>query len=131
MEAATSSDLTCSHPFAQAGANTKRCEALSKEIATLAGHLNAATHRFLKLIAEFDARNGWNEEGCQSCAHWLHWKCGLALNAAREKVRTAHAQAVKSAGLRYLAKSLRPAQIDELRRTWVQDGTDVLDPSRL
>ncbi len=27
----------------------------------------------------------------RSCAHWLNWKCGIALGAAREKVRVAHA----------------------------------------
>jgi hypothetical protein len=27
----------------------------------------------------------------QSCAHWLNWQCGLALGAAREKLRVAHA----------------------------------------
>jgi hypothetical protein len=24
-----------------------------------------------------------------SCAHWLNWKCGIAMGAAREKVRVA------------------------------------------
>ena len=27
----------------------------------------------------------------KSCAHWLTWRCGIGLNAAREKVRVAHA----------------------------------------
>ncbi len=27
----------------------------------------------------------------RSCAHWLNWKCGIALGAAREKVRVARA----------------------------------------
>ncbi|HEY7378368.1 MAG TPA: DUF222 domain-containing protein, partial [Steroidobacteraceae bacterium] len=26
-----------------------------------------------------------------SCAHWLNWKCGIDLGAARERVRVAHA----------------------------------------
>jgi len=29
----------------------------------------------------------------KSCAHWLNWKCGIALGAAREKVRVARALA--------------------------------------
>jgi hypothetical protein len=29
--------------------------------------------------------------GLASCAHWLNWRCGIGLNAAREKVRVAHA----------------------------------------
>jgi hypothetical protein len=66
-------------------------QALAEEIRTLAGRINAANHRFLILIAEFDRRNGWASEGAQSCAHWLNWTCGVALGAAREKVRVARA----------------------------------------
>jgi hypothetical protein len=64
---------------------------LAGEICTLSGHINAANHRFLLLIAEFDRRNGWSDGATQSCAHWLNWKCGVALGAAREKVRAARA----------------------------------------
>jgi hypothetical protein len=64
---------------------------LEAEITQLAGHMNAANHRWLTLIAEFDNRKGWSDWGTQSCAHWLNWKCGIALGAAREKVRVAHA----------------------------------------
>jgi hypothetical protein len=64
---------------------------LATEICTLAGHINAANHRFLQLIAEFDRRNGWVMTASQSCAHWLNWKCGIAMGAAREKVRVARA----------------------------------------
>jgi hypothetical protein len=64
---------------------------LANEIFTLSGHINAANHRWLMLIAEFDRRTGWNDGATQSCAHWLNWKCGLAIGAAREKVRVAHA----------------------------------------
>ncbi len=66
---------------------------LEAELLTLTGHLNAATHRWLVLLAEFDTRNAWNGGGTQSCAHWLNWKCGIDLGAAREKVRVAHALA--------------------------------------
>jgi hypothetical protein len=64
---------------------------LANEICTLAGHLNAAQYRWLALIAEFDRRHGWSDGATQSCAHWLNWKCGIALGAAREKVRVARA----------------------------------------
>ena len=64
---------------------------LAAEICTLAGHINAANHRWLMLIAEFDRRNGWADSATQSCAHWLNWKCGIAMGAAREKVRVARA----------------------------------------
>ena len=64
---------------------------LEARITELAGHLNAANHRWLRLIAEFDRRQGWHDGYTQSCAHWLSWKCGLELGAAREKVRVARA----------------------------------------
>ena len=64
---------------------------LAAEICTLAGHINAANHRWLLLIAEYDRRNGWSDGATQSCAHWLNWKCGIAMGAAREKVRVARA----------------------------------------
>jgi hypothetical protein len=64
---------------------------LITEIVTLAGHINAAHYRFLMLIAEFDRRQGWFDSATQSCAHWLNWKCGIGMGAAREKVRVARA----------------------------------------
>ncbi len=64
---------------------------LASEICTLTGHTIAANHRWLMLVAEFDRRNGWSDGATQSCAHWLNWKCGTAMGAAREKVRVARA----------------------------------------
>ena len=66
---------------------------LTAEITTLAGHLNAGNARFLALVAELDRRKGWAEWGVKSMAHWLNWKCGISLGAAREKVRVARALA--------------------------------------
>ena len=63
---------------------------LEKEICELAAHLAAATCRWLLLVAEFDARGGWAEWGVKSCAHWLSWRCGIGLHAAREQVRVAN-----------------------------------------
>ena len=64
---------------------------LEAQITELAGHLNAAHYRWLLLIREFDRRLGWGDGKLASCAHWLNFKCGLNLGAAREKVRVAHA----------------------------------------
>ncbi len=64
-------------------------EALGDEIATLAAHIHAATYRMLVLIADFDGRRGWERDGHRSCAHWLAFRTGIDLGAAREKVRTA------------------------------------------
>ena len=69
----------------------QRCEALCDEITTLAGHLNAANYRFLKLLDEFDRHDGWAGDGIRSLAHWLNFKCGLGELVAREKVRVARA----------------------------------------
>lgn len=66
-------------------------EALGDEIATLAAHIHAATHRLLVLLAEFHRRGGWEREGHPSCAHWLSFRTGIDLGAAREKVRAARA----------------------------------------
>ncbi len=54
----------------------------------LAARIHAATYELLVLLREFDERNGWNT-GFLSCAHWLHWRTGIDLGAAREKVRVA------------------------------------------
>jgi len=64
---------------------------IESEITELAAHIHAATYRLLALICEFDEREGWGGAGLKSCAHWLNWKCGIGLGAAREKVRVAHA----------------------------------------
>ncbi len=63
---------------------------LGDEIAEFSAHLEAATAHLLDLIREFDARGGWNT-GFRSCAHWLAWRVGLDLGAARERVRVARA----------------------------------------
>ena len=65
---------------------------LGEKIAALAARLHAATYELLVLLREFDQRCGWNN-GFLSCAHWLHWRTGIDLGAAREKVRVAHALA--------------------------------------
>jgi hypothetical protein len=82
-------------------------EELEAQITELAGHLNAANYRWLTLIAEFDRRNGWADGKLPSCAHWLNFKCGLNLGAAREKVRVAHALA----GLPKIAASMSRGEL--------------------
>jgi len=66
-------------------------EELEEEIVVLAAHLHAAEHRFLTLVAEFDRLRGWKPGGHRSCAHWLAFRCGYDLGAARERVRAARA----------------------------------------
>src|SRR5690349_8336031 len=78
------SNLSHAHPALPIGT-------LEDELTTLAAHLNAGNYRFLELLAEFDRRGGHTGWGIVSCAHWLQWKCGIGLVAAREKVRVARA----------------------------------------
>jgi hypothetical protein len=68
-----------------------RADALEQEIADLCAQINAASYRLLQLIAALDDEAPWGAWGLQSCAHWLNWRCGIGMNAAREKVRVAHA----------------------------------------
>ena len=65
--------------------------AIEDELLALNANLNAATCRFLVLIREFDARTAWGEPGVRSMVHWLGWRCGIGVVAAREQVRVAHA----------------------------------------
>jgi 5-methylcytosine-specific restriction endonuclease McrA len=66
-------------------------ERLEAQICELAGHLAAATCRFLVLLGDFDARRGWASWEMNSCAAWLSWKCQMGSGAAREHVRVARA----------------------------------------
>ena len=82
---------------------------LADEIATLSAHLDAATHRLLECIRQFDESGEWCDQGALSCAHWLSWRVGLDPGTAREKVRVARAlgklpamdEALRSARLSY------------------------------
>jgi len=65
-----------------------RADALEREITDLCAQINAASYRLLQLVAELDDEAPW---GLVSCAHWLNWRCGIGMNAAREKVRVEHA----------------------------------------
>ena len=64
---------------------------LGDRIATLSARIQAATYELLCYLREFDRQHGW--EGFRSCAHWLNWRTGLELGAAREKLRVATALA--------------------------------------
>jgi len=64
---------------------------LDQAIVNLAARINAETFELLVLIRQFDERAGWLKWGLGNCAEWLHYRCDLSMNAAREKVRVAHA----------------------------------------
>ena len=78
---------------------------LGDRIARLSAQISAATFQLLVMVREFDERGGW--EGFRTCAHWLSWRTGLALGAAREKVRVAKALA----GLPGISQALSTGEI--------------------
>jgi hypothetical protein len=75
--------------------HSRRSEAeqLGEQITELCSYIYAAESRLLTLIREFDNKEYWARLGFCSCAHWLNFKCGIGMNAAREKVRVANALA--------------------------------------
>jgi hypothetical protein len=81
--------------------------ALGHRIAETAAMLDSGMHRLLTDVRRFDIERGWAREGALSCAHWLSWRCGIALGAGREKVRVAHALA----GLSLIDDALRRGQL--------------------
>lgn len=62
---------------------------LENRLCCLAARIAAAECEFLELLAEFDARQGWGASGMKSSAHWLSWRTGMRLGAARERLRVA------------------------------------------
>ena len=66
-------------------------EDLAQRIVTLYASINRANAQLLKLIGEFDEREGAARLGFLTTAHWLNYKCGIGLTAGREKVRVARA----------------------------------------
>lgn len=66
-------------------------EALGDSIAEVSALLSAGKHTQLTRIREFDAEGAWGAQGARSMAHWLNWRIGLSLPAAREHVRVARA----------------------------------------
>src|SRR5687767_3961441 len=66
-------------------------DVLGERIAEAEALFDSAQYSQLVDIQRFDELGGWNRQGAKSCAHWLGWRCGLALDTAREKVRVANA----------------------------------------
>ena len=66
-------------------------DALDGQITELASHIHAATYRWLRLVRQFDDHPGVGAWGLKSTAHYLNWRCGIGITAAREHVRVARA----------------------------------------
>jgi hypothetical protein len=92
-------------------------ERVEAQICELAGHLAAATCRFLVLLADFDARRGWASWEMSSCAAWLSWKCQMSSGTAREHVRVARAlRELPVIRARFAAATLSYAKVRALTR---------------
>ena len=92
-------------------------ERVEAQICELAGHLAAATCRFLVLLADFDARRGWASWEMSSCAQWLSWKCQMSSGTAREHVRVARAlRELPVIRARFAAAKLSYAKVRALTR---------------
>jgi len=101
---------------------------LAAQITLLAGQINAANHRLLKLIAAFDERKGWSGGGTvRSCADWLNWKCGIARSAAREKVRVARCLAkLPLIDAAFASGELSYSKVRAMTRVATADNEDFL-----
>src|SRR5256885_11961217 len=64
-------------------------ERLEAQLCEVAGHLAAATCRFLVLLAEFDERRGWGSWGLGSCAAWRSWRGPKSSGAPPRRVPAA------------------------------------------
>ena len=64
---------------------------LDRAILRTAAKINTVTYEMLTYVREFDERAGFLKWGFDRCSDWLHWRCDISMNAAREKVRVAHA----------------------------------------
>ncbi len=90
MPSTRSNSVTNTHEYS-APDHFDSLSRLGDDITQMAAHLDAGTFQLLELIGKFDEMDGWHGIGIQSCAHWLNWKCGISMGAAREKVRVARA----------------------------------------
>jgi hypothetical protein len=102
-------------------------ELLGQEITELYGYINAATAQLLTMIREFDQQELWHLEGICSCAHWLNWKCGIGMNAAREKVRVANALGdLKKISAAFASGEISYSKVRAMTRVATPDNEDYL-----
>ena len=130
-----------SHPPAAAAALGEPAEppdldCLGDRIAELSSRIDAAIYELLCYLHQFNRQYGW--EGFRSCAHWLNWRTGLDLGAAREKLRVAAALAELPHTSAAMACGATAAQVERLVRGWRQadqaaqaDGEQVRLASRM
>lgn len=102
-------------------------ERVEAQLVELASQIAGATCRFLLLVADFDLRGGGQHWGVPSTAHWLSWRCGLSMNAAREQVRVArvlreHPRLIEEFGVGRLSYS----KVRAITRAVTPDNVETL-----
>ena len=105
----------------------ERGEALANEITELCSYLYAAEYQLLVKIHEFDENGYWGGPGLMSCAHWLNFKCGMGMNAARERVRVARALAsLPKISAAFEAGTLSYSKVRAMTRVATPENEDFL-----
>ena len=104
-----------------------RGDALATEITELCSYLYAAEYQLLLKIREFDENGYWGGPGLASCAHWLNFKCGMGMNAARERVRVARALAdLPGISAAFEAGTLSYSKVRAMTRVATPENEDFL-----
>jgi hypothetical protein len=112
--------------------STLSTDELGEGICLRAGRIAAAEAELLPWIAEFDRREGWAGTGLLSCAHWLSWKVGLSLGAAREQVRVARRlEELPAVAAAYRAGRISYSKVRAITRVAEpEDGIDWVEHAR-
>lgn len=98
-------------------------EALDEEIVQLFANVFAFTARALAKLALFDRRELWAAQSHQSCAHYLNFRVGISLGAAREHVRVARAlEGLPETAAKFAAGSLSYSKVRALTRLATADN---------
>ncbi|MFT4923998.1 MAG: hypothetical protein ACI8WB_000076 [Phenylobacterium sp.] len=100
---------------------------LGDEITLMAGQITAATYCFLKMLAEFDRRKGWDNGCIRSCSHWLSLNCGMTATTAREKLRVAHClEKLPNINKEFESGKLSYSKVRAMTRVATDDNEDIL-----
>ena len=100
---------------------------LEREIVALSIRIHVATYELFVRIRRLDETTDWVSLGFRSCAHWLGWRVGLALGAARERVRVAHALAkLPQTSAAFQSGELSYSKARALTRTATKANEEVL-----
>jgi hypothetical protein len=102
-------------------------DALDRAIVDLSARINACTYELVVLVRQFDERCGFLKWGFANSAEWLHWRCELSLNAAREKVRVAHAlKALPQVSREFASGRLSYSKVRALTRVATRENESAL-----